>query len=332
MIDRAAQLAGHGLGRGAALLTTALQVPSQVAAATARRIPDPDVGRLGALPFDEARHLEAPDGGHLFTTAHGHGPTFLFVHGFAMSSRVWTKQFRDLPRAGIRAVAFDHRGHGASTAPMQETSIDNLADDVRVVIEGLDLRDAMVVGHSMGGMALLAFAVRYPEVAAARLRGIVLVSTAARLGIAQIPLLAHLAVPFATGFVRSGTWSRSDWSMLAARLLFGRNPPRSQVELARVLLASAREETVVGCADAMVSFDVTAQLARVAVPALVVNGSADLLTTPGDARRLTRGLPDARLEIIAGAGHMVMLERAERFGALLCGFAREHGIAVGLAA
>jgi pimeloyl-ACP methyl ester carboxylesterase len=331
MIDRGLELAGQGVGRSVAALTAAWRLPGQIlAGSTGPR--DPDVGRLGALPFEEARHLGAPDGGHIFTTANGHGPTFLFVHGFAMTSRVWTKQFRDLPHAGIRTVAFDHRGHGASTAAMEETSIDNLADDVRVVVEGLDLRDAMVVGHSMGGMALLAFAVRYPEVAAARLRGIVLVSTAARLGLAQIPFMARAMVPFTTGFVESGAWAHSDWSRAAARLLFGKDPVPSQVDLARVLLASARQETVVGCARAMASFDLTGQLARVPVPALVVNGTADLLTSPRDARHLARSLPDARLELVSGAGHMVMLERAERLGALLCGFAREHGVAVGLAA
>jgi len=331
VIDRGLELAGHGVGRGTALVGSAWSLPGQLLAAGGRRT-DPDIGRLGPLPFDAARHLPARDGGHLFTTAHGHGPTFLFVHGFATTSRVWTKQFRDLPRAGIRTVAFDHRGHGATTVPMHEPTIDDLADDLRVVIEGLDLRDAMVVGHSLGGMALLAFATRYPEVAAARLRGMALVSTSARLELARIPLLARAAVPFAAGFVRSGTWSRADWSRAATRLLFGCDPQPSQMDLVRALLASAREDTIVACARALASFDVTAQLARVALPTLVVNGTADLLTTPGDARRLARGIPGARLELLSGAGHMVMLEQAERLGALLCGFAREHGVAVGLAA
>lgn len=331
VIERGFELAGQGAGRGAALAGSAWRLPGQLLSAGGSRR-DPDVGRLGPLPFDEARHLVASDGGHLFTTAHGHGPTFLFVHGFAMTSRVWTKQFRDLPRAGIRTIAFDHRGHGASTAPMEETSVDNLADDVRVVVEGLDLRETVVIGHSMGGMALLAFAVRYPEVAAARLSGMVLVSTSARLGIAHVPFLGRALVPFTSGFVRSGAWSRSDWSGWAARLLFGKDPVPSQVDLARAMLASAHEETVVGCARALASFDLTAQLGRVAVPTLVVNGTADLLNTPGDARRLARAVPEARLELLPGAGHMVMLEQAERLGALLCGFAREHGVAAGLAA
>ncbi|MFM8305278.1 MAG: alpha/beta fold hydrolase [Actinomycetota bacterium] len=331
MTDRGLELAGRGAGRVTALAGAAWRFPSQMLAVGAQHR-DPDVGRLGTLPFDEARHLPAPDGGHLFTTAHGAGPSFLFVHGFSMTSRVWTKQFRDLPRAGIRAVAFDHRGHGESTVSMEAVSIDNLADDVRVVVEGLDLRGAVVVGHSMGGMALLAFAVRYPEVAAARLAGMVLVSTSARLGVARIPFLPNVLVPFTEGFVRSGAWARSDWSQFATRLLFGKDPVPSQVELARVLLASAREETVVGCARALASFDVTRQLGQVGLPTLVVNGTADLLVTPGDARQLARGIPGARLELLPGVGHMAMLEQAERLGALLCGFAREHGVAVGLAA
>lgn len=331
MIEQTLELAGRGAGRGTALIGSAWRLPGQLLSVGSSRR-DPDVGRLGPLPFDEARHLPAPDGGHLFTTAHGHGPTFLFVHGFATTSRVWTKQFRDLPPAGIRTVAFDHRGHGASSAPMAETVVGNLADDVRVVVEGLDLRDALVVGHSMGGMALLAFAVRYPEVAAARLQGMVLVSTAAKVGVAHVPLLGRALAPFTAGFVRSGTWSRSDWSGWAARWLFGKDPVPSQVDLVRAMLASAREETVIGCADALTAFDLTAQLDRVAIPTLVVNGTADLLTTPGDARRLARGIPGARLELVPGAGHMVMLEQAERLDALLRGFARERGVAAGLAA
>jgi pimeloyl-ACP methyl ester carboxylesterase len=331
VIDRVLELSGEGMGRCAAVVSAALGWPNRLLA-IGRHPPDPDVGRLGVLPFDEGRHLPAPDGGDLFTTAHGHGPTFLFVHGFAITSRIWTKQFRDLPVAGARAVAFDHRGHGASTATMAGTSIEDLADDLRAVVEGLELRDAVVVGHSMGGMALLAFAVRSPDVVAARVRGIVLLSTAARLSIARIPLLHRVAVPLAEGFARSGAWSRSDWSRLVARLLFGTDPAPSQVELARVMLASARSETLVGCVRAMTSFDLRSELARVPVPVLVVSGTADLLTTPADARQLARGLPDARLELVRGAGHMVMLERAERLAALLCSFAREHGVAGGRAA
>ena len=327
--SRAVEVAGVGFGRGAGVLGSAVEMPVRMLT-TSRRV-DPDVGRLGPLPFAEARHLPAPDGGHLFTLTHGTGAPVLFVHGIATTSRIWTKQFRDLPTTGIRAVAFDQRGHGGSPAG-PGASLDHLADDVRTVVEAGDLQGALAVGHSTGGMALLAFAVRHPEVAAARLRGIVLVSTAARLGLAHVPMLDRAFLPFASGFVRSGAWARSDWSRLMARLAFGRDPVRSQVELVRVLLASAPEATVAAAARALATFDCTEHLGRVGLPVLVVNGTADLCVTPGDARRLARGLPDARLELVAGAGHMLMLERADRLAELLRAFARDVGIAADVAA
>jgi len=339
VIELVPELLGRGVGLGAGALAAALRFPEHLLA-TGNRQPDPDIGRLGPVRFDEARHLlvgdgRVPDGGSLFTVSHGHGPAFLFVHGLGVTSRIWTKQFRMLPPAGIRTVAFDHRGHGASTAIATgrgPDSIDELADDVRAVIEDLDLRDLVIVGHSMGGMALLAFAVRHPDVLAARVRGIVLMSTAARLDLHRVPLVPASMAAFAAGFVRSGAWSRTDWSTLAARTMFGRDAVPSQIELVRVLLATAAEDTVVACADAVAHFDVERRLGEITVPALVVVGTADLVTTVRDARRLTRGLADARLELVPGAGHMLMLERAERLGALLSGFARDLGVAAGLAA
>ena len=335
MIEIVPELVGRGVGLGAGALAAALRFPEHLIASGTRR-PDPDIGRLGPVRFDESRHLPLPDGDALFTVSHGHGPAFLFVHGLGMTSRIWTKQFRMLPPAGIRTVAFDHRGHGASTAvpagPGAGGSIDELADDVRAVVEGLDLRDVVIVGHSMGGMALLAFAIRHPDVLAARVRGVALVSTAARLDLHRIPFVPASMAAFAAGFVRSGAWSRSDWSTLAARTMFGRDAVPSQVELVRVLLTTAAEDTVVACADAIARFDVERHLGEIAVPALVVTGTADLFTTPRDGRRLARGLADARLELLPGTGHMVMLERAERLGALLSGFARDLGVAAGLAA
>jgi 3-oxoadipate enol-lactonase len=114
--------------------------------------------------------------------------------------------------------------------------------------------------------------------------------------------------------------------------MFGRDAVPSQIELVRVLLATVPEDTVIACADAIAHFDASRRLAEITVPALVVTGTADLLTTPRDSRRLARGLTNARLEYVPGAGHMLMLERAERLGALLSGFARDLGVAAGLAA
>ncbi len=101
----------------------------------------------------------------------------VFCHGVTLSSRVWAKQFETFPAAGFRAVAFDSRGHGESRAGDTGHSLDNLADDLRTVLEALDLRDVILVGHSMGGMAVQAFAIRHPDVLDERVSGLVLLST-----------------------------------------------------------------------------------------------------------------------------------------------------------
>jgi len=326
VIGRGLELAGRGTGRVAATAAALVRVPATMLVGDGAT--DPDVGRLGPVGFDEARHLTAPDGGNLFTVSRGTGPTLVLVHGMVMTSRVWTKQFRSLAHAGVTTVSFDHRGHGGSTPPTDAFTVEEAARDLVAVVDGLDLHDCVVVAHSTGALAA--------GVAAGngglgdRVRGLVLVGPTTRF--VGVPGSRAVLVPFVRGFVESGAWSRFEWSRTAARMLFGRSPLRSQVELVRVLLASARPETVVAAAEVAAGFDLSEVVGRIHLPTLVVNGTADLLATPGDARRLVRELPDARLELVQGAGHMVMLERAEELGALVLGFARELGVAPGLAA
>lgn len=309
---------GRGVGRVAGAAAVAARVPGTLLGRDG--VADPDVGRLGPLPFDGARRLPAPDGGDLFTVAHGNGPTWLFVHGLLLTSRIWTKQFRDLPATGVRTVAFDHRGHGASTAiPTGAGTV--LAGDVETVVDGLALDDLVVVAHSTGAAA--ACAALATGRLAGRVRALVLVGATDRPLLASVP--GALTRPLVRGFVGSGAWTRFEWSRLAARACFGPDPRPSQVELVRALLASASPAVVDATVDAAGHRILGDVLGRVAVPTLVCNGSADLLTTPGEARRLARALPDGRAVTVPGAGHMVMLERADELAAIVRAFAAEVG-------
>ena len=92
------------------------------------------------------------------------GPApIVFAHGVTLSSRVWATSVRVDPRRRVPAVAFDGRGHGESTVGDTGHSIDNLADDLRACSTTLDLHDAILVGHSMGGMAVQALAIQPPR-------------------------------------------------------------------------------------------------------------------------------------------------------------------------
>jgi len=328
-----------GIATGVALGTAGAVIGAERAVFRGlRRRTDPDVGRLGPLVFDESRRLPSHDGGSLYTVSRGEtdpgGPTFLFSHGVTVDSRIWVKQFDSLPEMGVRVVAFDHRGHGESLSGESGHSIDNLAADVRTVLEGLDLTDVVLVGHSMGGIAAQAFAIRHAEIARVRVRGLVLLSTFAR-----TPLGA--ARPFSGTASRVAGWldlaaltRRPELGTLVARLGFGRRPVASQVELVREMLASCSPETG---RDAVVpllglGLDLVDDLDRIDRPTIVIAGTSDILTPPVESRRLARHIRGARLELIERAGHTIMLERSELFHELLLDFARDVGVAPAAAA
>jgi pimeloyl-ACP methyl ester carboxylesterase len=285
---------------------------------------DPDAGQALVPEFDAMRVLDSHDGGTIYTIWRGDGPPVVFCHGVTLSSRVWAKQFDSFPAAGFRAVAFDSRGHGESVAGETGHSIDNLADDLRSVLEGLDLHDVVLVGHSMGGMAVQAFAIRHPDVLHERVRGLVLQSTAshnlvsdARRVREALERLARLG-PDLTAFMRP-----RNLGFLLARIGFGDDPHPSHVEATRQMLAACSRDTTRAAGTALLSLDLTEGLPSIDVPTLVLVGTADALTPPRDSRRIVDLVPGARLVEFPGAGHMLMYERTDEVDALIMEFARD---------
>jgi pimeloyl-ACP methyl ester carboxylesterase len=297
-----------------------------------RRRPDPDSGTLGPLLFDEARRVPSHDGGSIFTVARGVGPTVLFSHGVTHSSRVWVKQFAELPERGVRVVAFDHRGHGESLVGESGHSVSNLGWDVRSVVEGLDLRDVVVVGHSMGGVALQAFAIEHPDVVRERVAGIVLLSTIARTQRLGPRATLPLAEMLIGAFDLAGFMERPELGSALTRFGFGRDPQSSHVELTRQLLASCPPETSRLATLALLGLDLTADLPNVAVPTIVAGGTRDRITPYGESRRIAELIPGARLETFVDAGHMIMLERTESFHQMLLDFVHQLALRPGTAA
>lgn len=293
-----------------------------------RHRPDPDAGRLGMLQVDERRVLRAHDGGELPTYCRGSGPTLVFSHGVSISARTWVKQFAELPERGVRVVAYDHRGHGASIAGSTGHSIDNLATDIQTVIDGLDLHDVVLVGHSMGGIAAQAYALHHPDHARARVRGLVLLSTFARTPLAAAGRINGAAMKVTGWLDLAALTGRTELGTLVARLGFGRDPQASHVELARQMLADCGPDTSRAAILPLLGLDLTAELEDLEIPTLVIGGTSDRLTPPLEARRLARHIPGARLHLIERAGHMLMLERTEELHRLLFDFARDVGLPV----
>jgi non-heme chloroperoxidase len=319
--------AGIAAGAVAGAAGLAIGLP-RVVAKRLRKRPDGDAREDLVTPVYETATVPSHDGGTIHIVSVGTGAPIVLSHGVTLSVRTWVKQLETLPAQGFHVVAFDHRGHGGSTLGDTGFTVDNLGDDIRSVLERLDLRDAVLVGHSMGGIAVQSFLLRHPEVAAERVKGVVLLSSLAR-----VPLSGARAAGLRTLIDRLGellpestrVWASPNVGFLLARVGFGRDPKPSHVELVRQMMLECAADTRRESPRSLLGLDLTARLPEVRIPTLVIGGSVDVIAPPAESRRLAALIPGARLEMIRGGGHMLMLERAELIDRLITDFAHEVG-------
>lgn len=294
-----------GVVLGAAAIVTA----GAVAGARQRRSGhggDP-CGPAGfALPDGERRVVRTGDGAELAVLVAGpaDGPTVVLAHCWTGTKETWAAVARRLVRLGHRVVLYDQRGHGSSGFGAGLATIETLGDDLSVVLAHVGARRAVVVGHSMGGMAAQAYVARH-QYHADRVAAVVLVATASRvLGRALPGVLAERVVGDT-----SLSWTRRGrpGAFLARRAL-GRSAVPSHAVFVRDTLDATAGPVRVSCLLAMARMDLRQGLAGAAVPATILVGTRDLLTPPRLARALCRAWPGSALRIVPGAGHMLPLE------------------------
>ncbi|MFE0537288.1 alpha/beta fold hydrolase [Streptomyces nigra] len=263
--------------------------------------------------------VESADGARLHVEVHGPegAPAVVLTHGWTCSTAFWAAQIRALA-VDHRVVAYDQRGHGRSPAAAV-CSTDGLADDLEAVLKATLApgEKAVIAGHSMGGMTVMAAAARpaFREHAAA----VLLCSTGASRLVAESTVL-----PLRAGRLR--TW-------LTGRLLGSRAPLGPVTAAARAILKYATmgprsaPEMVEACARIVHAcprtvrhawsrvlslLDLGHGIRELTVPAAVVVGTADRLTPPVHARSLAEALPNCvGVTELPGLGHMTPIEAPE---------------------
>jgi len=290
-----------GAGVAAALVARRRRLP-----ALDRGVPWPE------LPDGRPLAVATADGAHLAVSVAGppDGATVVLAHCWTGLRTFWASVARDLVDDGHRVVVYDQRGHGESTLGGSPASIANLGDDLHSVLDAVDAHDAVLVGHSMGGMTIQSYAAEHPDDFARRVRGVVLVATAARtLGRA----LPAAVVERLLGEGRAEWTRRGAVGRRMVRGAIGQRPQRSHIDLTLEGFAAAAGPARAGFLVAMASMDLRGAGETIgAVPTRVLVGTRDTLTPPRVARQLVAGIPGAELDIIEGAGHMLPLEAPER--------------------
>jgi 3-oxoadipate enol-lactonase len=244
----------------------------------------------------------------------GSGEPIVFLHGFPLHAGMWEPQLTDLP-AGWRGIAPSVRGFGGSELGAEPaSSMDLLAADVAALLDRLGIARVTLCGLSMGGYVALAFVRKYPE----RLRGLVLCDTRAGAdsedGRRNRYELAERVRIEGVGPVRDA---------MLPKLISGRTrQEQPEVESRiRAMIEEASPEAVARALTGMAARpDSTPFLREITVPTLVLVGAEDAVTPPGEAQLLVRGIPGARIETVADAGHLSNLEQPATFNRSLWTF------------
>ncbi len=248
---------------------------------------------------------------------HGEGIPVILLHGFPLSSQIWTP-VRTAVEQAARLITPDLRGFGSSEKPPTGYGVGELAGEVIRLADAVKIDRFVLGGHSMGGYVALRVAAAWPE----RVAGLILVDTRAEAdapegrerrnaGIARIAAgdASDFLDEFVAGLVGPSSRARA---------------PRVLAEL-RAIAAEAAPEALAGCLAGMRDRpDSSALLPALAVPTLVIVGQEDSLTPPAASRSMAAALPRATLVEIPSAGHTPSMERPIPTAEAILGFLRSN--------
>lgn len=283
--------------------------------------------RPPSTPRGRSRTVTTDDGVDLHVEIDGNSRAALTVvlcHGYALNLRSWGFQ-RQALRRRARVVAWDQRGHGRSgRGPSENAHITQLGKDLLAVLEAAAPTGPVVlVGHSMGGMAILALAAQRPDLFGDRVVGVGLLATSAGPVRAQLGLPRYVAdtvqqaLPALLSALRTrrplSHWAAGDLALLLTRrFAFASEVPAGLVTFLADMIQQTSIDTL---ADFFSQFrtqnNAAALPALRRVETLVMVGDSDLLTPVTDSQAIVEEVPDAEFVVAGGAGHAVVLERAE---------------------
>ncbi|MGV2290188.1 alpha/beta hydrolase [Trinickia sp. YCB016] len=275
----------------------------------------------------EGNYVKAKDGTEIFFKDWGTGTPVVFSHGWPLSADAWDPQMLFLVNQGYRVIAHDRRGHGRSGQSSGGNDMDTYADDLAAVLDALDVRNAMLVGHSTGGGEVAHYIGRHgsKRVAKAVLIGAVppqMVKSATNPGGLDMSVFDGIRAQVAA--------NRSQFYLDLATPFYGFNRPNAKISqgLIQEFWREGMQGSIKGqyeCVKQFSEVDYTEDLKKIDVPTLILHGDDDQIVPIDDSAKLSAKIvKNATLKIYAGAPHGMCSTHADKVNEDLLAFLKQQ--------
>jgi pimeloyl-ACP methyl ester carboxylesterase len=266
----------------------------------------------------QSGYVRTRDGVSIYYEVDGSGEPLVLIEGLGYANWMWVKQ-RSLSKY-VKLIIYDNRGVGYSSKPDRPYTMDNFADDLEDLLNYLSIDKAFLWGVSMGGMIAMYFTYKNPD----RVRGLILGET--NFGIKSVPpskeALEILMQPPKSGL------DKREMLIERMRVAFSReyfNKHRDEIEYLVNLRIRFEEDPKAynNQLAAVLSFDFKDKLPSIRVPTLIVTGDEDYVVNPQNSYIMNQSIPNSKLIILRGAGHLAIIERAEDYNKVVLNFINE---------
>ena len=265
------------------------------------------------------------DGTALYYKDWGQGQPVVFCHGWPLSADAWEAQMLFLAQHGFRTIAHDRRGMGRSDQPSLGNDMNTYADDLATLINALNLKNAILVGHSTGGGELVRYIARHGD---ARVSKIALVGAVPPFLLQTPSNPDGFPVEVYDGMRASMRKDRAQFFRDSALSFYNADQPGHTVSqgLLDSFWRQAMQAGLLGAHDCIKAFsetDFSEDLKAIQLPALVMHGDADQLVPMAiSTQRSAKLLSHAQLEVIRGAPHGLFATHQDAVNAKLLAFAK----------
>ena len=301
---------------GAASVAAALGLTKIAGASEGTRV-------VAASDAGVAKTISVADGTRIFYKDWGSGKPIVFSHGWPLTADAWDSQMLFLGQAGFRVIAHDRRGHGRSEQTWTGNDMDTYADDLATLIDALDLKDAMIVGHSTGGGEVARYIGRHGT---KRVSKAVLIGSVTPIMLKTASNPGGLPLGVFDDIRKNVVADRSEFYKKLAIPFYNYNKPGAKIS--QGVIDSFWRQGMLGsikgqydCIKQFSETDFTGDLKKMTIPTLILHGDGDQIVPIADSALLAAKItPRATLKVYPGSPHGMCTIDANKVNADLMAF------------